>query len=492
MRTLFVTGPGGSGRTTLAAATALAAARRGSRTLVLSADPVDSLGTALGIRTGAVATEAEANLSALRADPAEDFRRELLALQDRFTGALDLLGAGRLEAEELLPLPGARELSLLRALHTAAVGPRPRGGAPAGMAPGGTAPTGTAPAEAGTPGEGAGPVSESVTGSALPYDLLVVDLPPVTEAIGLLALPGQLRRYLARLLPPERQAARALRPVLGRLAGVPVPTEALYEAAARWDAELAAVQGLVESADSRVLLVAEPGPAGAEAVRTALTGLALHRLDLAGLAANRVLPENAEGHWAQELAAQQRKTLAEWRGGGLRAARVEVGAAGTGAGSADAGLGAASAEAGPASADAGAGAGSAAPGAGTRSAGAGAAQVPLSEVPHLGRDPQGTDDLAALGQVPPAGGGPVPEWPVVDRLAADGLLLWRIPLPGAAREELDLVRRGAELVLTAGPFRRIVPLPSALRRCRVAGAALRDSVLELRFAPDPALWPQEQ
>ncbi|WP_263170991.1 ArsA family ATPase [Streptomyces sp. SCSIO ZS0520] len=476
MRTLFVTGPGGSGRTTLAAATALAAARRGSRTLVLSADPVDSLGTALGIRTGAAAAEVEANLSALRADPAEDFRRELLTLQDRFTGALDLLGAGRLEAEELLPLPGSRELSLLRALHTAAVGPRPRGAAPVGTASTGTASAGAAPAEAGTPGEGAAPVPESATGSAFPYELLVVDLPPVAEAIGLLALPGQLRRYLARLLPPERQAARALRPVLGRLAGVPVPTEALYEAAARWDAELAAVQGLVESADSRVLLVAEPGPAGAEAVRTALTGLALHRLDLAGLAANRVLPENAEGHWAQELAAQQRKTLAEWRGGGLRAARAGEGSAGAGAGSADAGLGA----------------GSAVPGAGTPSAGAGAAQVPLSEVPHLGRDPHGTDDLAALRQVPPAGGAPVPQWPVVDRLAADGLLLWRIPLPGASREELDLVRRGAELVLTAGPFRRIVPLPSALRRCRVAGAALRDAVLELRFAPDPSLWPQEQ
>ncbi|MER5954649.1 ArsA-related P-loop ATPase [Streptomyces sp. NPDC001893] len=39
MRTVLVTGPGGSGRTTAAAATALTAARRGARTLVLSAEP---------------------------------------------------------------------------------------------------------------------------------------------------------------------------------------------------------------------------------------------------------------------------------------------------------------------------------------------------------------------------------------------------------------------------------------------------------------------
>ncbi|MEU9387748.1 hypothetical protein AB0D38_45510, partial [Streptomyces sp. NPDC048279] len=39
-------------------------------------------------------------------------------------------------------------------------------------------------------------------------------------------------------------------------------------------------------------------------------------------------------------------------------------------------------------------------------------------------------------------------------------------------------------------FRRIVALPSALRRCTVAGAALRDGELRLRFAPDPDLWPR--
>ncbi|MEV8409073.1 ArsA-related P-loop ATPase, partial [Streptomyces niveus] len=38
-RTVLVTGPGGAGRTTVAAATALAAARRGDRTLLLCADP---------------------------------------------------------------------------------------------------------------------------------------------------------------------------------------------------------------------------------------------------------------------------------------------------------------------------------------------------------------------------------------------------------------------------------------------------------------------
>ncbi|MEL7168109.1 MAG: ArsA-related P-loop ATPase, partial [Bacteroidota bacterium] len=46
-RILLFTGKGGVGKTTTAAATALAAARRGLRTLVLSTDPAHSLADAL-------------------------------------------------------------------------------------------------------------------------------------------------------------------------------------------------------------------------------------------------------------------------------------------------------------------------------------------------------------------------------------------------------------------------------------------------------------
>ncbi|MBO4256112.1 ArsA-related P-loop ATPase, partial [Streptomyces griseorubiginosus] len=52
MRILLITGPGGSGRTTVAAATALRAAGDGIRTLLLGADRTDTLGAALGATTG--------------------------------------------------------------------------------------------------------------------------------------------------------------------------------------------------------------------------------------------------------------------------------------------------------------------------------------------------------------------------------------------------------------------------------------------------------
>ncbi|MBK3616390.1 ArsA family ATPase, partial [Streptomyces sp. MBT98] len=85
-----------------------------------------------------------------------------------------------------------------------------------------------------------------------------------------------------------------------------------------------------------------------------------------------------------------------------------------------------------------------------------------------------------------------PWWTEEEQDADDGAstIAWCLPLPGAAKEDLRLVRRGDELLLTVGPFHRIVRIASALRRCTVSGAALADGVLRVRFTPDPALWPR--
>src|ERR1700754_1604068 len=121
MRTILITGQGGTGRTTVAAATALKAAREGTRTLVLTADRTDTLGAVLGVPTGPDPVEAAPGLTAWRPDAAARFREDLTAFQRRATTALDLLGASRLDAEEVPPLPGAEELALLRALRDAAL-----------------------------------------------------------------------------------------------------------------------------------------------------------------------------------------------------------------------------------------------------------------------------------------------------------------------------------------------------------------------------------
>ncbi|MFI1329645.1 ArsA family ATPase [Streptomyces sp. NPDC020845] len=440
MRTVLVTGTGGAGRTTVAAATALAAAREGRRALLLTADRDGTPEALLGLPAPrpAAATSAERlpwsppveaapGMWAARIAADDWFRGELTSLQERGSGALDMLGATPLDPEELTGLPGTEAFAVLRALR----------------------------------------VVHDTDPAAAHWDVLVVDMPPAPDTVAVLALPEQLRRYLRRLLPAERQAARALRPMLAQLAGVPMPAQKLYETAERWERELAGVQALIESEATTVRLVVDPGPLADRALRTARAGLALYGCRVEAVVANRLLPTGTADPWLAALSGQQQAALKELHGEW-------------------------------------------------------APDVPVRELPHLGRDPleangprdsdglrdpDGPRDSDGPGGVPQVGGlaalvasvgAPEPRpdrpaaepWTVEDRLADDGELVWRLPLPGADRDALGLVRRGDELIVTVGPFHRVLPLPSALRRCTVSGAGLRDGRLHVRFAPDPELWPR--
>lgn len=427
-RTLFVTGAAGAGRSTVAAATAASAARAGAAVLLLTADaeaaarllpaaPGDGDGSAPADDTRPPGTSPVTGLPlpypadgvdglyVAVIDPAASFRAEALNVQGRIGALLGLLGAAPLDPEELTELPGSDALALLRALRET----HPEHAA--------------APPPPGPPG--------STT-----WDLVVADLPPVTDAIRTLALPGQLRRYLWRLLPEDRQAARALRPVLAQLAGVPMPAEWAYDAAARADRELAAVQAVIEDPGTSVAVVLEPGPGAADRLRTARTGLALYGLRPTAVAANRLLPDGSADPFLAALAGRQRAHLDE-----LAAQCAADG-------------------------------------------------VPLHELPHLGPDAAADGQLALPAAPVAARRAAADPWTVTDLLAEEGHFVWTLPLPGATRRGLDLVRRGDELVVDAGGFRRILPLPSALRRCTVSGAALRDGELRVRFTPDPDLWPR--
>jgi arsenite/tail-anchored protein-transporting ATPase len=420
-RTLFVTGPGGDGATTIAAATALAAARQGQATLLLSAAEPGRLAALLGAEPPAWPdTPAEAGAQgawAARVDPGRAFRESVLGLQRRVRPALDALGAAAFDDDELTELPGAPALALLQALRAAHASGR--------------------------------------------WELLVIDLPPAAAALRLLALPEQLRRYLRRLLPPERLTARALRPLLAQLAGVPVPVPGLFDATDKWDAELAEAQRIIEAPTTSVRLVLDPATArSVAAARAARAGIALQGLALDAVIANRMLPDPGTSPWLAALAGRQRAALREFaEATGLTGPRLSH----------------------------------------------------LHHVPHLGADPDSATlpELAVLppppAATPPLPGGPplatpllpgtaaaLREEPVLeDRLAEDGLLIWRLPLPGAVRDALGLVRRGDELIVTTGSFRRVLPLPAVLRRCDVTGAALGEGgALAVRFKPDPDQWPR--
>jgi arsenite-transporting ATPase len=401
-RLVLLTGKGGVGKTTTAAATAAHASRCGVRTLVASADPAHSLADALGVPLGHAPAEVAPGLFARQIDARTRGERSWREVQGYLVGALSDLGVDPIAAEELTELPGAEEvLSLLEVRDAVASGE---------------------------------------------YDLVVVDCAPSSETLRLLALPEVLDRLVRRLLPMERRIARVLtRPLNGAgPAGVPVPADHVVEAAERLVRELAAVRDVLVSPETSVRLVMTPESVVLAETRRTWTALALHGFRVDQVVANRVF-DGAGDAWRRRRREAQDVVLAE--------------------------------------------------------AEASFHPVPVARAGWADGEPVGVGALTAFGERLL---GPVAEWsaeavlaPVPDEIEAaavdvervDGGFVLGLNVPLARRDELELGRRGDDLVVTVSGRRRVVALPGALCRCLVAGAALRDGRLAVRFEPDPALWP---
>jgi arsenite-transporting ATPase len=266
------------------------------------------------------------------------------------------------------------------------------------------------------------------------YDLVVVDCAPTGETLRLLALPEALRWYVDKVFPAQRRALRAVRPLLARVATV--PEDGVFEAVARLHAELTEVRDLLTGPDASVRLVLTPEAVVVAEARRTLTSLALYGYRVDGVVANRVLPDSAD----------------PWVRGWVEAQGVQLAAVR-----------------------------------------ADAAPLPVLVAPYAGSEPVGLDALVGFGSDLYGESDPTAAACTEDLLTvtrdADGFLL-SLALPLARLTDVDLARSGDELVVTVAGHRRLLALPSALRRCDVAGARLVDGRLVVRFEPDPALWRQ--
>ncbi len=268
-----------------------------------------------------------------------------------------------------------------------------------------------------------------------PWDLVVVDCAPTGETLRLLALPEALTWYVERVFPAQRRALRAVRPLLSRVSGPVVPREDLFDAVERLHAELLGVRAMLTAPSTSVRLVLTPEAVVVAEARRTLTSLALYGYRVDALLANRVFPPSDEPFLAGWAAAQAEQ---------LAAVRVDAGG------------------------------------------------LPVRELAYRASEPVGLAALTELGTAlygeddPAAPAAEAADLVGVER-TADGFEL-SMALPLARSSDLRLARSGDELILTVAGHRRVLALPSALRRCTVAGAALTDGRLVVRFEPDPAVW----
>jgi arsenite/tail-anchored protein-transporting ATPase len=275
------------------------------------------------------------------------------------------------------------------------------------------------------------------------WDVLVVDCPPAPQTVRRLALPETLAWYARRALPVHRSVGRSTRPLASLLhlgdTG-PSPTDGLFAALVRLDDELTSVRALLaDSAVTTLRLVVTPDRAATADARRTITALALYGYAVDLVVANRVFPKGRDTFRQGWVAAQQRQ---------LACLRQSL------------------------------------------------AGVPVRETPYLASEPVGVDALRDIadglyGTLP--GDDPIGFDATADLMtvagSADGYVL-RIQLPLADPRSVVASRAGDDLVLTVTGHRRIVALPSVLRRCEVVRGEVADGEVRLHFRPDAALWPE--
>lgn len=266
MRIVLVTGKGGVGKTTVAAATAVHAARHGHRTLVLSTDAAHSLGDVLGVPLGHEVSTVGPRLQAQQLDGRRRLEESWGDIRGYLVELLGWAGADAIDAAELSSLPGLDEVFALENLR-----------------------------------------DHAASGA---HDLIVVDCAPTAETLRLLALPEILEWYLERVFPTHRRLAKLTRPVLRRATSMPLADDALFESFSQFTARLDGVKDLLADrtvTSARLVTTAEQVVV-AETRRT-YAYLSLFGYAVDALVVNRLVDASHPGAFFDEWRERQERAL---------------------------------------------------------------------------------------------------------------------------------------------------------------------------------------
>jgi arsenite-transporting ATPase len=262
------------------------------------------------------------------------------------------------------------------------------------------------------------------------YDALILDAAPTGETLKLLSLPDHMNWYVEKIFPIQRRAAKLVRPFASRARSLPpLPEDSVFAAGQRFYRAIASVEEILtdrESATVRLVLNAEKMVI-AEA-RRAYTYLNLYDYGVDAVVVNRLLPDTvSDPYFARwhEAQARHMETIEE-----------------------------------------------------------SFAPIPILTARLFDREMFGLEALGALADdvfedTEPLG--------VLFRGAAHDIVkngdgydvVFHLPL--AQKRNVDLSKKGAELLVKVGNYRRNILLPDALARLPAAGASFEEGSLKVRL-----------
>ncbi|MHB8351558.1 MAG: ArsA family ATPase [Thermoplasmata archaeon] len=267
MRIIIYTGKGGVGKTSLSAATALAAGARGQRTLVISTDNAHSLADSLGVPLGPDPVKVRPNVWGLEIDVLTEIERNWKAVREYLLRLLASQGVGEITAEEVVVLPGMELIAALLRLDEFAQ-------------------------------EGK-------------YDTVILDTAPTADTLRMLSFPSAVEWYFDHFLGMQRRLARVIRSTVGPVMHTPMPSDSFFSALQELHDRFARVRELMtDPGQTTVRLVVNPERMVIAETQRAYTYLCLFGFTVELLVINRVFPDEATGGYFAAIREDQQTNLA--------------------------------------------------------------------------------------------------------------------------------------------------------------------------------------
>ncbi len=258
-RIILYSGKGGVGKTSMSAANALALAKAGHRTLLVSTDPAHSLGDVFGQTIGSEPTEMCTNLFVRELSVRDALEKNWSQIGAYIETFLASQGLNPLVAAELATMPGMMELMSLL----------------------------------------------DIVKYEKQYDAILLDCAPTGSTTSLLAFPDAAQWYMDRFFKAERMLIRAVKPIAERLTKIPLPEDPVFGQVETLYQQIRYAQTLLQDHKrSSIRLVATPEHVVLAETRRALCMFQIHDILVDAVILNRVYPtEHADhpllGNWVR-------------------------------------------------------------------------------------------------------------------------------------------------------------------------------------------------
>ncbi len=252
MRVILMTGKGGVGKTSVAAATGLRCSELGYKTLVLSTDPAHSLADSFDLELGHIPRKIQPNLWGAELDALMELEGNWGAVKRYITQVLQARGLDGIQAEELAILPGMDEIfGLVRMKRHYDEGE---------------------------------------------YDVLIIDSAPTGTALRLLSLPEVGGWYMRKFYKPFQNVSTILRPlvepIFRPIAGFSLPDKEVMDAPYEFYEQIEALETILsDPKKTSVRLITNPEKMVIKESLRAHAYLSLYNVSTDLVIANRVIPD---------------------------------------------------------------------------------------------------------------------------------------------------------------------------------------------------------